>query len=76
MVGCKAFLTVHAEEVFLNASMAKGALGNFLKCRTQTPLIPGIVAASGRQILRLAIRRQVNVFSGGVAFAGLIRTPV
>ncbi len=39
------FLTVHAEEGFLNACMAEGALGYVLKSRMKTQLIPAIEAA-------------------------------
>jgi hypothetical protein len=48
---------------FLKACMAEGALGYVLKSRMSR-------SRTGRQILRLAIHRQVNVSSGGVAFAG------
>ncbi|MCU1247968.1 MAG: two component transcriptional regulator, LuxR family [Edaphobacter sp.] len=39
------FLTVHAEEGFLKACMAEGALGYVLKSRMKTQLIPAIEAA-------------------------------
>lgn len=39
------FLTVHAEEGFLKACMAEGALGYVLKARMRTQLIPAIEAA-------------------------------
>ena len=39
------FLTVHAEEEFLKACMAEGALGYVLKSRMKTQLIPAIEAA-------------------------------
>lgn len=39
------FLTVHAEEGFLKACMAEGALGYVLKARMKTQLIPAIEAA-------------------------------
>src|ERR1700745_349876 len=39
------FLTVHAEEEFLKACMATGALGYVLKARMKTQLIPAIEAA-------------------------------
>jgi DNA-binding NarL/FixJ family response regulator len=39
------FLTVHAEEGFLKACMAEGALGYILKSRMKTQLIPAIEAA-------------------------------
>ena len=48
MVGCKVFLAVHAEEGFLKACMAEGALGYALKSRIKTQLIqliPAIEAA-------------------------------
>jgi len=39
------FLTVHAEEGFLKACMAEGALGYILKSHMKTELIPAIEAA-------------------------------
>jgi len=39
------FLTVHAEEGFLTACMAEGALGYVLKSHMKTQLIPAIEAA-------------------------------
>jgi len=39
------FLTVHAEEGFLKACMAEGALGYVLKSHMKTQLIPAIEAA-------------------------------
>jgi DNA-binding NarL/FixJ family response regulator len=39
------FLTVHAEDGFLKACMAEGALGYVLKSRMKTQLIPAIEAA-------------------------------
>src|ERR1700758_3748197 len=39
------FLTVHAEEGFLKACIAEGALGYVLKARMKTQLIPAIEAA-------------------------------
>jgi DNA-binding NarL/FixJ family response regulator len=39
------FLTVHAEEEFLKACVAEGALGYVLKSRMKTQLIPAIEAA-------------------------------
>ena len=39
------FLTVHAEEGFLKACLAEGALGYVLKSRMKTQLIPAIEAA-------------------------------
>jgi DNA-binding NarL/FixJ family response regulator len=39
------FLTIHAEEGFLKACMAEGALGYVLKTRMRTQLIPAIEAA-------------------------------
>jgi DNA-binding NarL/FixJ family response regulator len=39
------FLTIHAEEGFLKACMAVGALGYVLKSRMRTQLIPAIEAA-------------------------------
>jgi DNA-binding NarL/FixJ family response regulator len=39
------FLTVHAEEGFLKAGIAEGALGYVLKSRMKTQLIPAIEAA-------------------------------
>jgi DNA-binding NarL/FixJ family response regulator len=39
------FLTIHAEEGFLKACMAEGALGYVLKSRMKTQLIPAIEAA-------------------------------
>ena len=39
------FLTIHAEEGFLTACMAEGALGYVLKSRMRTQLIPAIEAA-------------------------------
>ena len=39
------FLTIHAEEGFLKACMAEGALGYVLKLRMKTQLIPAIEAA-------------------------------
>lgn len=39
------FLTVHAEEGFLKACIAEGALGYVLKSRMKTQLIPAIEAA-------------------------------
>ena len=39
------FLTIHAEEGFLKASMAEGALGYVLKLRMKSQLIPAIEAA-------------------------------
>jgi DNA-binding NarL/FixJ family response regulator len=39
------FLTVHAEEEFLKACKAEGALGYVLKSRMKTQLIPAIEAA-------------------------------
>jgi DNA-binding NarL/FixJ family response regulator len=39
------FLTVHAEEGFLKACMAEGALGYVLKSRMKSQLIPAIEAA-------------------------------
>ena len=39
------FLTVHAEEGFLQACIAEGALGYVLKSRMRTQLIPAIEAA-------------------------------
>src|SRR5260370_1332789 len=39
------FLTVHAEEGFLKACMAEGALEYVLKSRMKTQLIPAIEAA-------------------------------
>jgi len=39
------FLTVHAEEGFLKACMAEGALGYVLKSHMRTQLIPAIEAA-------------------------------
>lgn len=39
------FLTVHAEEGFLKACMAEGALGYILKSHMKTQLIPAIEAA-------------------------------
>jgi len=41
------FLTIHAEEEFLKACMAEGALGYVLKSRMNTQLIPAIEAALG-----------------------------
>jgi DNA-binding NarL/FixJ family response regulator len=38
------FLTVHAEEGFLKACMAEGAVGYVLKSRMKTQLIPAIEA--------------------------------
>jgi DNA-binding NarL/FixJ family response regulator len=40
------FLTVHAEEGFLKACVAEGALGYVLKSRMKTQLIPAIEAAA------------------------------
>src|ERR1700744_1473762 len=39
------FLTIHAEEGFLKACIAEGALGYVLKSRMRTQLIPAIEAA-------------------------------
>lgn len=39
------FLTIHAEEGFLKACIAEGALGYVLKSRMKTQLIPAIEAA-------------------------------
>ena len=39
------FLTIHAEEGFLKACMAEGALGYVLKSRMKSQLIPAIEAA-------------------------------
>ena len=39
------FLTVHAEEGFLKACKAEGALGYVLKSRMKTQLIPAVEAA-------------------------------
>jgi DNA-binding NarL/FixJ family response regulator len=39
------FLTIHAEEGFLKACIAEGALGYVLKSRMKTQLIPAVEAA-------------------------------
>jgi len=43
------FLTVHAEDEFIQACMAEGALGYVVKCRMATDLLPAIRAALSGQ---------------------------
>ena len=52
------FLTFHAEEEFLKACMAEGALGYVLKSRMKTQLIPAIEAAlEGRSYVSPSLAR-------------------
>ena len=43
------FLTIHAEDEFIQACMAEGALGYVVKCRVGTDLLPAIRAALSGQ---------------------------